>query len=178
MFYCLPNLLTFSVLRFPRTEDLHLLFPGFLKHRFSLSLFSHVWRVLFHLRAVLCWIIRGWETLTCSLLAARNALKGSILFITCTSQIWLIGRYITTYKNVGGTPFRNFFCLCSVPYYSGMRSAALVPGMSERYLCNNLVWKPEGKRQLGRSRRGWKDNIKICLQKVERRHGLDWPGSG
>ena len=29
-----------------------------------------------------------------------------------------------------------------------------------------LVWKPEGKRPLGRPRRRWEDNIKIDLQEV------------
>jgi hypothetical protein len=29
-----------------------------------------------------------------------------------------------------------------------------------------LVWKPEGKRPLGRPRRRWDDNIKMDLQKV------------
>ena len=36
-----------------------------------------------------------------------------------------------------------------------------------------LVGKPEGKRQLGRRRRRWEDNIKMDLQEVECR-GLDW----
>ena len=29
-----------------------------------------------------------------------------------------------------------------------------------------LVWKPEEKRQLGRPRRGWEDNIKPDIQEV------------
>ena len=29
-----------------------------------------------------------------------------------------------------------------------------------------LVWKPEGKRPLGRPRRRWEDNIKMYLQEV------------
>jgi hypothetical protein len=36
-----------------------------------------------------------------------------------------------------------------------------------------LVGKPEGKRQLGRLRRRWKDNIKMDLQDVGR-GGMDW----
>jgi hypothetical protein len=36
-----------------------------------------------------------------------------------------------------------------------------------------LVGKPEGKRPLGRSRRRWKDNIKMDLQEV-RCGGMDW----
>ena len=36
-----------------------------------------------------------------------------------------------------------------------------------------LVWKPEGKRPLGRPRRRWEDNIKMDLQEVERGCG-DW----
>jgi len=31
-----------------------------------------------------------------------------------------------------------------------------------------LVGKPEGKRPLGRPRRGWEDNIKMDLQELER----------
>jgi hypothetical protein len=30
-----------------------------------------------------------------------------------------------------------------------------------------LVWKPEGKRLLGRPRRRWENNIKMDLQEVE-----------
>jgi hypothetical protein len=30
-----------------------------------------------------------------------------------------------------------------------------------------LVWKPEGKRPLGRPRHRWEDNIKMDLQEVE-----------
>ena len=33
-------------------------------------------------------------------------------------------------------------------------------------MCGVLVGKPEGKRSLGRPRRGWEDNIKIVLQEV------------
>jgi hypothetical protein len=29
-----------------------------------------------------------------------------------------------------------------------------------------LVWKPEGKRPLGRSRRRWEDNVRMDLQEV------------
>ena len=36
----------------------------------------------------------------------------------------------------------------------------------------HLVWKPEGKRPLGRSRRRWEDNIKMDLQ--EEGGGGDW----
>ena len=36
-----------------------------------------------------------------------------------------------------------------------------------------LVGKPEGKRQLGRPRRRWEDNIKMDLQEVEGSCG-DW----
>jgi hypothetical protein len=35
------------------------------------------------------------------------------------------------------------------------------------------VWKPEGKRPLGRPRRRWEDIIKIDLQEVGCR-GMDW----
>ena len=33
-------------------------------------------------------------------------------------------------------------------------------------MCGVLVGKPEGKRSLGRPRRGWEDNIKMVLQEV------------
>jgi hypothetical protein len=36
-----------------------------------------------------------------------------------------------------------------------------------------LVGKPEGKRPLGRPRRGWEDNIKMDVQEVEEGRG-DW----
>ena len=36
-----------------------------------------------------------------------------------------------------------------------------------------LVGKPEGMRQLGRTRRRWEDNIKMDLQEVGCR-GMDW----
>jgi len=36
-----------------------------------------------------------------------------------------------------------------------------------------LVWKPEGKRPLGRAWRKWEDNIKMDLQEVGCR-GMDW----
>jgi hypothetical protein len=47
-----------------------------------------------------------------------------------------------------------------------------------RSLYKVLVGKPEKKRQLGRPRGRWKDNIKIDLQELERGHGLDRAGSG
>jgi hypothetical protein len=39
--------------------------------------------------------------------------------------------------------------------------------MERRGVYRVLVGKPEGKRQLGRPRRRWEDNIKIDLQEVE-----------
>jgi hypothetical protein len=38
-----------------------------------------------------------------------------------------------------------------------------------------LVGKPEGKKTLGRPRRGWEDNIRMDLQEV-RCGGIDWIG--
>ena len=38
-----------------------------------------------------------------------------------------------------------------------------------------LVGKPEGRRSLGRPRRGWMDNIRMDLQEVECRY-MDWIG--
>ena len=42
-----------------------------------------------------------------------------------------------------------------------------------RGMCRVLAGKPEGKRPLGRSRRGWEDNIKTDLQEVGC-GGMDW----
>jgi hypothetical protein len=48
-----------------------------------------------------------------------------------------------------------------------MRWAEHVARMGERRgVYRVLVWKPEGKRPLGRPRRGWEDNIKMDLEKV------------
>jgi hypothetical protein len=45
-----------------------------------------------------------------------------------------------------------------------------------------LVWKPEGKRPLGRPRRRWEDNIKMDLQEVGVSDGMgtgwSWLGIG
>jgi hypothetical protein len=41
-----------------------------------------------------------------------------------------------------------------------------------------LVGKPEGKRPLGKPRRGWEDNIKTDLQEVGWGYRLDRAGSG
>jgi hypothetical protein len=42
----------------------------------------------------------------------------------------------------------------------------------------NLIWRPEGRRQLGIPRHRWKDNIKIGQQKVGWELGMDCCGSG
>ena len=48
-----------------------------------------------------------------------------------------------------------------------MRWAGHAARMGEvRGVYRVLVWKPEGKRPLGRPRRRWEDNIKMDLQKV------------
>jgi hypothetical protein len=43
----------------------------------------------------------------------------------------------------------------------------------KRNACRILVGKPEGKRPLGRARRGWVDNIKMDLRKIGW-DGVDW----
>jgi len=43
----------------------------------------------------------------------------------------------------------------------------------QRYIYRILVGKPERKRQLGRPRRRWEDNIKMHLQEVGR-GSMDW----
>jgi hypothetical protein len=53
-----------------------------------------------------------------------------------------------------------------------------VAGMGEsRGAYRVLVAKLEGKRQLGRTRRRWEDNIKMDLQEMGWGHGLDRPGT-
>jgi hypothetical protein len=48
-----------------------------------------------------------------------------------------------------------------------MRWAGHVAFIGEgRGLCRVLVWKPEGKRPLGKPRHRWEDNIKMDLQEV------------
>ena len=55
-----------------------------------------------------------------------------------------------------------------------MRWAGHVARMREdRRVHRVLVGKPEGKRPLGRTRRGWEDNIKMDLQEVGGGRG-DW----
>ena len=57
-----------------------------------------------------------------------------------------------------------------------MRWAGHVARMEEgRGVHKVLSRKPEGKRQLGRARRRWEDNIKMDLQEVGRGCG-DWMG--
>jgi hypothetical protein len=45
--------------------------------------------------------------------------------------------------------------------------------VEERGVYRVLVGKPEGKRPLGRPRRGWEDNIRMYLQEVGC-GGMDW----
>jgi len=55
-----------------------------------------------------------------------------------------------------------------------MRWAGHVARMGERRgVYGVLVGKPEGKKPLGRPRRGWEDNIKMDLQEMEWM-GMDW----
>jgi len=57
-----------------------------------------------------------------------------------------------------------------------MRWAGHVVRLGERRgVYRVLVWKPGGKRPLGRPRRRWEDNIKMDLQEVGC-GGLDWIG--
>jgi hypothetical protein len=48
-------------------------------------------------------------------------------------------------------------------------------GGEEKVVYRVLVWKPEGKRPLGRPRRRWEDNIRMNLQEVGC-GGRDWIG--
>jgi hypothetical protein len=42
----------------------------------------------------------------------------------------------------------------------------------KRGACRILMWRPEGRRPLGRPRRKWEDNIKMDLQEMG--WGMDW----
>jgi hypothetical protein len=44
---------------------------------------------------------------------------------------------------------------------------------NKRNTYRSLVWKPDGKRPLGRPRRRWVDNIKMDLREIAPR-GMDW----
>jgi hypothetical protein len=55
----------------------------------------------------------------------------------------------------------------------GMRWAGHVARMGEKSSYRILVGKPEGKRQLGRLRRRWEDNIKMDLREIGC-GGMDW----
>jgi hypothetical protein len=59
----------------------------------------------------------------------------------------------------------NIFACFLYCNYQMMGRACSTYG-EERGLHRVLVWKPEGKRPLGRHRRSWEDNIKMDLQKV------------
>jgi hypothetical protein len=55
-----------------------------------------------------------------------------------------------------------------------MRWAGHVARMGEeRKVCKVLVGMPEGKRPLGRPRRGWEDGIRMDLREIGLR-GADW----
>jgi len=57
-----------------------------------------------------------------------------------------------------------------------MRWAGNVARMGEESgVYRVLVWKPEGRRPLGRPRRRWVDNIRMYLQEVGRGY-MDWIG--
>jgi hypothetical protein len=47
-----------------------------------------------------------------------------------------------------------------------------------RGVCRVLVGKPDGKRQLGRPRPTWEDNIEMDLSKSDGVHGLDFSDPG
>jgi hypothetical protein len=54
-----------------------------------------------------------------------------------------------------------------------MGGACRAHGRERRGAFRVLVGKPAGKRPLGRPRHRWEDNIKMDLQEVGRKHGLD-----
>jgi hypothetical protein len=60
-----------------------------------------------------------------------------------------------------------------------MKWAGHVARMGEkRNAYRILMWKPEGRRPLGRPRRRWVDNIKMDLREIGGWCGLDRSGSG
>ena len=95
----------------------------------------------------------------------------SFLHVTLYSSPLLLGANIHL-----STHFENIPCLFlilgvrdqqNIVLSRRMRWAGHVARMGEgRGVHRVLVRKPEGKRQLGRPRRKWEDNIKIDLQEV------------
>ena len=68
----------------------------------------------------------------------------------------------------------SVLCIVQVIKSRGMMWAGHVARIVERRgVYKILVGKPEGKRQLGRPRRKWDDNIKMDIQDV-RCEGMDW----
>ena len=60
-----------------------------------------------------------------------------------------------------------------------MRWAEHVASMGQRRgTFKVMMWRTDGNRQLGRARRRWKNNIKMNLQEIGWRDGLDRSGSG
>jgi hypothetical protein len=53
-----------------------------------------------------------------------------------------------------------------------MGTACYTNGREEKCI-QNIGWKPEGKRPLGRPRCRWVDNIKVNLGEIGW-HGIDW----
>ena len=63
-------------------------------------------------------------------------------------------------------------CSCDKNEKSEMLGACSAYGREERRI-EDLVWKPEGKKPLGKPRCRWEDNIKMDLQVVGC-GGMDW----
>jgi len=60
-----------------------------------------------------------------------------------------------------------------------MRWAGHVAGMGDRRGAHRvLVGRPDGKKQLGRPKRRWKDNIEVDGMGWEKWTGLIWLGTG
>jgi len=81
-------------------------------------------------------------------------------------------------KALKGTTWSNYYFSLKALESRRMRWAGHVARMGEkRGVYRVLVRKPEGKRPLGRPRRGWVDNITTDLQEVRCGY-MDWIGLG
>jgi len=81
------------------------------------------------------------------------------------------------WRKLHNEEFNDLYCSPNIVWVikpKRMRWAWHVARIGERRGAYSvLVWKPEGKRPLGRPRSRWEDNIKMDLQKVGC-GGMDW----
>jgi hypothetical protein len=118
----------------------------------------------------------------CIALVAKLDFQPYRLITKCTallllsSSSWLYSRLLG-WRKLHNEELHNLYFTQSIIRMSKskrMRWAGLVVRMGEKRNAHRiLVGKLEGKRPLGRPRRGWLDNIKMDLREIEW-DGADW----